>query len=103
MGFPKGEEAHALAAGVSKNVQTVTLVVGCAVFYVSASLIPKFNFRRRFFAPMLWKRQIWPPEHFEMVWPGERLLDRVDIETLAGRFESFMRQFGTWLPPQGAA
>ena len=88
--------------GSPRDVQTVTLVVGCAVFYVSASLIPKFNFRRRFFAPMLWKRQIWPPETLGIVWPGERLLDRVDIETLAGR-SSFACASSEHGFPHGAA
>ena len=84
-----------------KNIQVISLVLGCAFFYIVASRVPNFgDFVAHLVNPKLAGRRIWPQMHFEMVWPGQPILSLANVDYISESLGRYVDRIPkkTWLP-----
>lgn len=74
--------------GESKNVQSVAIVLGRVFALIHAARIYNFNIEDRVRFPDLYgTSRIWPPDHFELVWPHDPIFSLEQLENMSAVFE----------------
>jgi hypothetical protein len=85
--------------GISKNIQTITLILGRFFVHAIASRVPNFDFQSRVNVPALYERRLWPPLHHSMTWPGQRVFSLSEVDQIGEGLERYLAKVKrNWLP-----
>lgn len=89
-------------AGMPKNIQTITFLLGRVFVHVVASRVINFELEQYVSIPKLYlTSRIWPPDHREMAWSHKPIFSPKEVGVIArslGRFFAAQSK-KTWLPP----
>jgi hypothetical protein len=87
--------------GMHKNIHTVTFFAGRIFVHAIIARIDDFALERKVMFPALYtSSRIWPPDHYELVWPREPIFTTKQVETFADSLSLYLNAVKThWAAP----
>ncbi len=80
-----------LPTGIVKNVQTITFYLGRIFVHMNACRTDDFELESSVLIPSLYNNsRIWPPQHYEMVWPRNPIFSRKQVDSISLSLPTFL-------------